>query len=276
MKKSFTQFITIIPLALLLSLTFSCQQQGEKGITEEEAKSIHDLYLEARNTVNLDLLDEIYAEDVVVHDCSYPEDLVGLDALKEYYSNNHKAFPDLNMTLDEMIVKGDRTVVVWTLSATNTGQLHTPLGDMPATGKKVQFSGVAIDRVDEGKIVEEWVYFNVLHLFQQLGFTLSPPQPSGTLPPVKAIGSIIPPKLIKEVEPVYPEKAKEAGVEGWVMLEATTDIYGRVKNVKVLKSIPLLDQAAIDAVRKYVYTPMIIDGRPRGVIHTVTVKFHLK
>ena len=173
------KLLMVIPLAFLLCFAFSCQKQVEEGITEEDARAIHDRYLEARNTVNLDLLDEVYAEDVVVHDSSYPEDLVGLDALKEYYSNNHKAIPDFHMTIDDMIVKGDRTVVVWTLSGTNTGPLHTPSGDMPATGNKVQFSGVAIDRFDEGKIVEEWVYFNVLELMQQLGFTLVPPQPPG-------------------------------------------------------------------------------------------------
>ncbi len=169
--------ILVISFFLLLCFTLSCQQKVEEGITEEEAKAIHGRYLEARNTVNLDLLNDVYAEDVVVHDPSYPGNLIGLDALKEYYSNNHKAFADFHMTIDEMIVKGDKTVVVWTLSGTNVGPLHTPSGDMPATGNKVQFSGVAIDRFDEGKIVEEWVYFNVLQLMQQLGFTLTPPQP---------------------------------------------------------------------------------------------------
>lgn len=178
MKKSLLQFITIIPLALLLCLTFSCQQQVEEGITEEEAKAIGDVYVEARNDVNLALLDEIYAPDVVVHDCSSPEDIIGLDALKEYYSYTHKALPDLHATIDETIVKADKIIWVWTFTATHTGPFHTPLGDIPATGKKVQFSGVAIDRVDEGKMVEEWVYFNVLDFLQQLGFTLIPPQPT--------------------------------------------------------------------------------------------------
>lgn len=169
--------IVVIPLIFLLCFALSCQQKVGEGISEEEVKAIHDRYLEARNTVNLDLLNDVYAEDVVIHDCSYPEDIIGLDALKEYYSNTHNAFPDFHMAIDEMLVKGDKTAVVWTLSGTNTGPLHTPLGDMPATGNKVQFSGVAIDLYDEGKIVEEWVYFNVLHLMQQLGFTLIPPQP---------------------------------------------------------------------------------------------------
>jgi protein TonB len=94
--------------------------------------------------------------------------------------------------------------------------------------------------------------------------------------PVRAMGDIKPPKLLKEVAPVYPEIARQARVEGVVIIEATTDIYGRVVSWRVLRSIPLLDQAAIDAVRQWVYEPMIIHGKPRGVIFVVTVRFQLK
>jgi TonB family protein len=94
--------------------------------------------------------------------------------------------------------------------------------------------------------------------------------------PVRAIGEIKQPKVIKRVEPVYPEEARQAGIQGIVILEATTDIYGRVQSVKVLRSIPKLDQAAIDAVKKWVYEPLVIGGKPRGVIFTVTVTFQLK
>jgi len=93
--------------------------------------------------------------------------------------------------------------------------------------------------------------------------------------PVRAIGEIKPPKLIKKVEPVYPAIAMEARVEGVVILEVTTDIYGKVKNIKVLRSIPLLDQAAIDAVKQWEYEPLFIDSKPRGVIFTATVFFKL-
>lgn len=178
MKKSLAQLTSIISLVLLLCLSMNCLKKGELGITEEEAKTLGDRYIQARNEVNLDLLDDVYFSDVVVHDCSSPEDIVGLDALKKYYSFTHKAFPDLQATIDETIVKGDRIIWIWTFRGTNTGPLHTPMGDLPPTDKKVKFSGVAIDRVENGKVVEEWVYFNVLDLLQQLGFTLAPPQPT--------------------------------------------------------------------------------------------------
>ena len=93
--------------------------------------------------------------------------------------------------------------------------------------------------------------------------------------PVRAIGDVKPPKLIKQVDPVYPEIARQAQVEGVVIAEATTDVYGRVVEVKVLRSIPLLDQAAVDALKQWVYEPMVVDGKPRPVTFTVTVKFSL-
>ena len=93
--------------------------------------------------------------------------------------------------------------------------------------------------------------------------------------PVRAVGNIQPPRLIKQVDPGYPEIARQSRVEGVVILEAQTDPYGRVAAIKVLRSIPLLDQAAVEAVRQWVYEPKIIDGKPRGIIFTVTVRFAL-
>ncbi len=93
--------------------------------------------------------------------------------------------------------------------------------------------------------------------------------------PVRAAGEVKPPRLVRRVEPAYPEIARQARVEGVVILEATTDEYGRVRSIRVLRSIPLLDQAALDAVREWVYEPMVINGRPRAVVFTVTVRFKL-
>jgi protein TonB len=95
-------------------------------------------------------------------------------------------------------------------------------------------------------------------------------------PPVAAVGEVKPPRLVRRVEPVYPDIAVQSRVEGIVILEATTDIYGRVTAVRVLRSIGLLDASAIDAVRQWVYEPLLVNGRPRPVTFTVTVTFVLK
>jgi len=93
--------------------------------------------------------------------------------------------------------------------------------------------------------------------------------------PLRLEGQYMPPKLIRKVKPVYSLIARKARVEGVVVLEATTDEQGRVKNVKVLRSIPLLDQAAVEAVRQWIYKPMIINGKSRAVIFKVKVNFVL-
>jgi steroid delta-isomerase-like uncharacterized protein len=178
MKKSLIQFITIIPLALLLCLTISCQKQDEEGITAEEAKALLDSYLEIWNKGNLALVDEIYSPDYVRRYVDIYEDIVGIDAYKQWITSTLTTMPDFHVTPEgEMIVKGDKIVSRWIAEGTNTGLLVTPFGIFPSTGKKVRFYGVFIIHVVDGRIFEEWLYFNQASLLQQLGFTITPPEP---------------------------------------------------------------------------------------------------
>jgi len=93
---------------------------------------------------------------------------------------------------------------------------------------------------------------------------------------VEAGGDIEPPRVIKRVDPVYPEAARQAGIQGSVILYVTTDEEGRVNNVEVLKSIPALDKAAIEALRQWVYEPFMSKGVPTPISFSVTVRFHLQ
>jgi protein TonB len=83
------------------------------------------------------------------------------------------------------------------------------------------------------------------------------------------------PGKIVHVDPVYPPIAQTARVQGVVILEAIIDARGFVKSVSVLRSIPLLDQAAADAVRQWRFTPARLNGEPVPVVMTVTVNFTL-
>jgi TonB family protein len=112
-----------------------------------------------------------------------------------------------------------------------------------------------------------------------------PPPPPGSnrtlitadgLAPVRVGGNIKPPTKIKDVRPVYPEEAMAAKVTGVVIIEATIDPSGHVSDTRVLKSIPLLDQAAVDAVRQWEFTPTNLNGVPVPVVMTVTVNFSLQ
>ena len=93
---------------------------------------------------------------------------------------------------------------------------------------------------------------------------------------VRVGGDIKEPKKIKDVKPVYPEAAKAAGVQGIVIIEAIIGTDGTVNEAKVLRPVPELEKAAIDAVMQWKYTPTLLNGEAVEVIMTVTVTFTLQ
>jgi len=84
------------------------------------------------------------------------------------------------------------------------------------------------------------------------------------------------PKILKKVDPVYPEEARKKGLEGDVIIEATVDEAGKVKEAKVLKGVDDLNQAALDAIKQWLYEPVVVDGKPKAVKFTVTIRFKLQ
>jgi hypothetical protein len=84
------------------------------------------------------------------------------------------------------------------------------------------------------------------------------------------------PHLIKKIEPLYPRTAILAHIQGIVIIEAVTDIYGRVVKTNVINGHPLLKQAAVQAVMQWIYEPYMVNGVPKPVIFTVNVNFTLQ
>ena len=102
----------------------------------------------------------------------------------------------------------------------------------------------------------------------------APPPPPGA--PVRVGGNIAVPTKMQHVSPVYPPEAQDAKVSGLVIIEATINAEGNVSDARVLRSIPMLDQAALDAVKQWRFTPTLLNGAPVPVIMTVTVNFTLQ
>ena len=102
---------------------------------------------------------------------------------------------------------------------------------------------------------------------------LPPPLPAQ---PRRVGGDIQAPALVHRVEPEYPAVAVAGKITGTVILEATVDQTGRVTDVDVLRSIKVLDQAAIKAVRQWQYQPLILNGQPVPFILVVTLTFSLR
>jgi TonB family protein len=120
-----------------------------------------------------------------------------------------------------------------------------------------------------------------------------PPPPSPTAPPrppdigkkieqfekgaVKASKSVKPPRLVESVMPVYPEEARQQGLEGMVIVNARMDTRGNVSDAMILKSTnEAFNAAALAAVKAWKYEPMVINGKPQDVVFTVTIRFTLK
>jgi TonB family protein len=103
---------------------------------------------------------------------------------------------------------------------------------------------------------------------------IPPPWPAAEGIP-RVGGAIRPPTQVKRVTPVFPRDAQAERVGGVVIMEAIIGVDGRVRDVRVLRSAPLFDKAAVDAVRQWQYTPPLRDGTPTPVVMTVTVTFTL-
>jgi TonB family protein len=106
----------------------------------------------------------------------------------------------------------------------------------------------------------------------EAGLTVRP-EPSGEY---RVGGAFPPPRRLKSAAPVYPEDALAAGIQGVVILELSIDTQGSVVDARVLRSIPELDQAAIDAVEQWEYEPALLEGTAVPIVMTVTVNFTVR
>ena len=91
--------------------------------------------------------------------------------------------------------------------------------------------------------------------------------------PVRIGGDIRRPEIVHRVDPVYPQVAKDANVSGMVIVEIVIDETGAVSNAQIIRSVPMLDAAALDAVRQWRYTPTLLNGQTVSVITSVNITF---
>jgi periplasmic protein TonB len=103
----------------------------------------------------------------------------------------------------------------------------------------------------------------------------TPPPLPVEVKPVRVGGVIREPRKLLHVAPLYPDIARQSRIQGTVIMEAILDATGKVESVRVLRSEPLLDEAAVRAVRQWRYTPTELNGVPVPVLMTITIRFSL-
>ena len=177
----------------------------------------------------------------------------------------------------ERPVKSQRVHAVWTgdIAPDKTPQNISPTADAaPFTGVLNPFGnitgglGAVIPGANDG--------MGIRHAIGQVELPPPPPPRPRKKEPMHVGGNVQESRLLKRVDPVYPELARRARVSGIVILQVTVDEEGNVSEVRVLRGHPLLDDSAVRAVQQWKYTPTRLNGEPVPVIAMVTVIFNLK
>lgn len=135
-------------------------------MSAEQNKSIVRRWVEGGwNQGNLALVDELYAADYMIHDPSAPDFPGGHAAFKQFVTTLRTAFPDIHVTVADMMAEGDKVTWRWTITGTHTGDLK----GIPPTGKPIRITGIVLSRFALGKWAEDYVNWDTLGMMQQIG-----------------------------------------------------------------------------------------------------------
>jgi protein TonB len=158
-----------------------------------------------------------------------------------------------------------------TVVSPDAAPITAPSGFRPEAAREVVPGAIPSPFVESG-------FGSVLGIPGPVDRRVEPPEPPPSVrpAPVPVGGKIRPPQKIAGAAPIYPLVAQQARLEGVVVLEAMIDEHGAVERLRVVRSAPLFDQAALDAVRRWRYTPTLLNSVPVPVLMTVTVQFTLR
>jgi len=155
---------------VLMTLVLVGSPTGYAEEVDQNKRLVRRLYDELFFKWNFAVVDELISPDFIGHEMP-PGMPRGPEGIRQFYGGIRAGLPDVQLTVEDMIGERDRVVVRWRARATHRGDF---LG-IPATGKAVSFTGVAIYRLSKGKIVERWVEVDLLGLSGQLRATSAPP-----------------------------------------------------------------------------------------------------
>ena len=113
---------------------------------------------------NPDILEVVYTADLVWHEPD--QDVRGYEEARQFVSMYKIAFPDLNVTVEDVIAEGEKVVTRYTVRGTHQGEIEE-FGS--PTGRQLELEGITIHRIEDGRIVEEWERYDNLGILQQLG-----------------------------------------------------------------------------------------------------------
>jgi steroid delta-isomerase-like uncharacterized protein len=136
---------------------------SEAGSTEANTTLLRES-VEAFNTGDMAKLLAVAAPDIIIHYAEMPEPLQGRETWQQGYELVKRAFPDLEIRVDDLVAAGDTVALRLTLSGTHQGEFQ----GIPATGRTISYVSHEFYRVAEGLVAEEWICSDMASLFRQV------------------------------------------------------------------------------------------------------------
>ncbi|WP_255195947.1 ester cyclase [Halorarius litoreus] len=134
----------------------------------EAAEEISQAFLLAYNMNDPDKIDDVVADEFVAHHTAEPEDMRGADAYKQRITDINAGFSDFHMDQELMLVDGDMGAAMYRWTGTHDGEFM----GIPATNRTVDTKSITLSRMEDGKLVEMWVYTDTPGLMRQLGIEM--------------------------------------------------------------------------------------------------------
>ncbi len=133
-------------------------------MSADENKAAKRRYFDTFNTQNLDVIDELFAPEYVLHMAGSP-DVRGPETLKQMVAGSLANLTNATVRVDDMVAEGDKVATRWTMTAIHSGEFM----GVPPTGQQITMHGIIIDRFVGGRVVEAWESFDMYGLMTQLG-----------------------------------------------------------------------------------------------------------
>jgi steroid delta-isomerase-like uncharacterized protein len=171
--------LMIIPLVFLLCFTFGCQDKEAmaeleamkaQAELEEQNKAVVKSMYEAWSNGDFEAFKEVVVPEYLWYTPSRNTEPMSREDTIEFGKMMHNAFPDVAFSIEELIAVGDKVISRFIMRGTHEGEFQ----GIPATGNKIESSGIMISRIENGKSVEDREEFDMLGLMMQLGMELKP------------------------------------------------------------------------------------------------------
>jgi steroid delta-isomerase-like uncharacterized protein len=166
-------FLTVTVAAVAAEVVRRLARRGmreRRGMTEENKRIVRRALEEVFSAGRLELVDELFAPDWIGHDVARPEPSRGREGARQVVLGYRSAFPDLSLMADQQLAERDSVCTLWTARGTHQGELF----GIPPTNRQATVTGITIDRLRDGRIVESTTNWDALGLMQQLGVVSLP------------------------------------------------------------------------------------------------------